>query len=67
MGAAEVDYYFGGLGASDRLAIAQIDGAVIESVEETDRGLHVNDDNEKTARGVGGGGAKLRCLVEMVL
>jgi hypothetical protein len=28
IGAAEVDYYFGGLGASDRLTIAQIDGAV---------------------------------------
>jgi hypothetical protein len=43
VGAAEVDYYFGGLGASDRLAIAC---AVIEGDEETDRGPHVDDDDE---------------------
>ena len=46
MGAAEVDYYFGGLGASDRLAIAQIDGAVIEGDEGTDRGPYLDDDDE---------------------
>jgi hypothetical protein len=46
VGAAEVDYYFGGLGASDRLTIAQIDGAVVEGDEETDRGPHVDDDDE---------------------
>ena len=47
MGAAEVDYYFGGLGASDRLTIAQIDGAVIEGDEETDRGPRVDDDGDE--------------------
>jgi hypothetical protein len=46
VGAAEVDYYFGGLGASDRLAIAHIDGAVVEGDEETDCRPHEDDDDE---------------------
>jgi hypothetical protein len=47
VGAAEVDYYFGGLGACDWLAIAQIDGAVIEGGEKNDRGPHVDDDDDE--------------------
>jgi hypothetical protein len=45
VGAAEVDYYFGGIWASDR-TIAHIDSAVIEGDEEIDRGPHVDDDDE---------------------